>query len=62
MSSADFSAHQHRDDSQSSLLGFGSLLWGVLLTATVMSIALVLSWRPRGLKPLVGLLRVKRGG
>ncbi|GGB99322.1 hypothetical protein GCM10007205_05790 [Oxalicibacterium flavum] len=42
--------------------GFGSLLWGVLVTATAMSIAFVLSWRPRWLKPLAGLLRVKRSG
>jgi len=34
----------------------------VLLTAMVMSIAFVLSWRPRWLQPLAWLLRVKCSG
>lgn len=40
--------------------GFGSLLWGLLVTAMAMSIAFVLSWRPLWLKPLAGLLLIKR--
>lgn len=36
--------------------GFGGLLWGVGATAAAMTVALVLTWRPRLLAPLAAAL------
>jgi hypothetical protein len=36
--------------------GFGSLLWVVLMGAAAMAVALLLTWRPRWLRPLARAL------
>lgn len=38
--------------------GFGSLLWAMLLPATAMSVAFILTWRPHWLRPVAAASRV----
>jgi hypothetical protein len=42
--------------------GFGSLLWGVMISAAAIAVALTLSWKPHWLRPLARLLCRQRLG